>query len=110
MAAARTEARSFEGFESWADLLNYVGTGQPLYYHATLDLRPVRIQATVQRGGQVRVYPPNSAEADPFMADSGHLSRFKREAEEMYYVGADHVCCVDCLDEARLESDQEGDR
>lgn len=70
----------FETFKTWAELLDHIRNGEPVYYHAPMDYRPVRVAAYIRRGGKIRVIPPTS-DADPFMADRSHLDRFKRRSD-----------------------------
>jgi hypothetical protein len=83
----------FEGFESWEDVMSWARRGLPLYYHAPLNICPVRLwheaptraHATyLVRARTLRLTPPDAIgrgperTADPFTADKKHLSRFKR--------------------------------
>jgi len=68
----------FTGFAQWSDLLAYVASNAPLFYHAPLDYAPTRIRPfKVYKNGKVRI-DPLSAGADCFTADPGHLGRFRR--------------------------------
>jgi hypothetical protein len=71
-------ARSFVGFASWPDVLAHVRAGRATWYQAPLDARPVRVRVRLVGSRSVRVEPP-STDADPFVANVDHLSRFKRE-------------------------------
>lgn len=62
-------------FELWTELVDYIREGGHVWYHAPLDVYPVKVEATARRG-RVRVVPP-TRDADPFYADAGHLSRFR---------------------------------
>lgn len=68
--------KGYKAFESWADVLTHVQSGQTVYYHAPMDLHPSAVQAVV-KGGNIRVFPLSKS-ADPFTADNGHLDRFRR--------------------------------
>ncbi len=57
------------GFNSWSEVLEYARSGAPLYYHAPLNVRPVRLGGVIRRT------------SDPFTADKGHLDRFLRPSE-----------------------------
>ena len=74
------ETTKYEPFTSWAQLIDHVRAGYPLYYHAPMDYRPSIVQATIRKDGKIRVSPTFS-DADPFTADMGHLDRFRRWAE-----------------------------
>jgi len=65
-----------EKFESWEDLLMHVAAGLSIWYHAPLDVNPVRVRAEIRSRMKVRVFPP-SRDCDPFTADRGHLDRFR---------------------------------
>lgn len=65
-----------ERFTSWTQLLDHIGSGYPLWYHAPLDHFPASVTAHVRRDGGLHVcaiYGQNT-----FTADAGHLSRFLR--------------------------------
>jgi hypothetical protein len=67
----------FQSFDSWEAVLAYAREGKQLWYHAPLDIRPVRILVVkVFRNGKIRI-DPMSNQADNFTADSGHLNRFR---------------------------------
>jgi hypothetical protein len=70
----------FESFASWPDLLAHIESGavrsEGLWYHAPLDVLPYSVRVELRARGKVRVFPWSSA--DPFTADEGHLSRFRR--------------------------------
>lgn len=74
---------AFEAFNSWKEVLAAAHAGEPLYYHAPLDAHPVRVEVEA-RARSLRVFPPGSRgrgkarTSDPFTADKGHLSRFRR--------------------------------
>jgi hypothetical protein len=70
----------FESFADWAQLTDHVRAGYRLFYQAPLDYRPVLVTAVIRKDGKLRVTPPYS-NADPFTADNGHLTRFRREAK-----------------------------
>jgi len=80
-AALRT---GFCGFETWTDVLTYARRGELLYYHAPLDIEPVRLWTFEVRPRTIRIWPPGSEgrgrtrTADPFTADHHHLDRFRR--------------------------------
>jgi len=68
----------YVGFSSWDEVLAFAKRGGWLFYHAPLDLRPCSVHVVkVYKNGKIRIDP--GAGADPFTADSGHLSRFKRQ-------------------------------
>jgi len=84
---------NFATFATWPELLAYAATGEPLYYHAPLNVEPVRIwkrepepglPCYAVRARSLRITPPDAhgrgarRTADPFTADKGHLDRFKR--------------------------------
>ncbi len=80
------DSSKLQPFAIWAEVLAHVAAGQPIWYQAPLDYRPVHVQAVlyrhwrgrhVQKPTKVRVYPPSS-DCDPFWADAGHLDRFRR--------------------------------
>ena len=77
-----TKTTTYAGFDSWAEVLNWCGTGAPIFYHAPMDYRPARVQVHVYKNHKVRVYPPTN-DADAFTADAGHLSRFRRELAQV---------------------------
>ena len=68
---------AFTTFDSWTQLTDHVRAEYALYYHAPMDYRPARVSAVIRKDGKLRVSPIYS-DADPFTADQGHLSRFKR--------------------------------
>lgn len=83
------------GFSSWRDVIEYAGTGGPLYYKVPLNHHPTRLRPTPgQEGGyetrarSIKIWPYGSTgrgrnrTADPFTADSGHLGRFLRPDAE----------------------------
>lgn len=71
----------YTGFSSWKELLDFIKSGGWLFYHAPLDLRPTSVSVVkVYKNGNIRI-DPNTNDADPFTADPGHLSRFKRQAK-----------------------------
>lgn len=76
-----TPAHTFAPFETWAQLLDAIAAGYPIYYQAPLDARPVMVSAVVRRDGKLRITPPYS-DCDPFNADAGHLPRFRRIIRE----------------------------
>lgn len=70
----------YSSFSSWKELKDYVDDGKTVYYQAPLDRYPVRVRAHTtshKRTAKIRV-TPLSLDADPFTADSGHLSRFRK--------------------------------
>lgn len=69
---------TFQAFASWSELLAHVAQlPKTLWYHAPMDLLPRTVMVTrVFKNGKVRVVPLTN-QADPFTADSGHLSRFR---------------------------------
>lgn len=68
-----------ESFATWEALLDHIAAEYPLAYQAPLDARPVVVTVARRKDGKLRVTPPFS-DADPFTADAGHLSRFRRRA------------------------------
>ena len=70
----------YTGFASWAEVLAFIERGGWLWYHAPMDLRPCSVRVVkVYKNGKIRI-DPGAAGVDPFTADEGHLSRFKRQA------------------------------
>lgn len=84
---------SLVGFSSWREVLDYAGTGAPLYYKAPMDHRATRLRPVdgtpfppcyEVRARTIKIWPYGSVgrgrnrTADPFTADSGHLGRFSR--------------------------------
>ncbi len=69
-------------FESWADVLAYARKHEFVWYHAPLDWRAVRVRCIVspKAPNEIRI-DPRSIDADPFVADEGHLSRFRYPAD-----------------------------
>ena len=67
----------FESFSSWNEVVAAAGAGEKLWYHAPMDILPHNVRVETRRGNKLRVFPW-SRDADPFTADAGHLSRFKR--------------------------------
>ncbi len=78
MTTKSIEGSTYRSFDSWADVLAAASQGVRLFYHAPMDYRPVAI-TTASAGGKARnkikVFPPTN-DADPFVADAGHLDRF----------------------------------
>lgn len=72
-------AVEFLPFDTWDQVLAHVANHYSVWYHAPLDVRPVRVSVTL-RGAKLRVYPPSN-DADPFTADASHLERFRRRVE-----------------------------
>lgn len=77
--------REFLSFGSWRAVLRHADRGVPLYYQAPFDASPVLVR--VARGGKanprtLRVRAPEGASApfDAFVADAGHLDRFRFRA------------------------------
>jgi hypothetical protein len=84
-------------FESWADVLAYAQTGEPIYYKAPMDRYPARLTPSNPKARSpftyqaqtrtIKVWPGGSVgrgrnrTADPFSADAGHLERFLRPIE-----------------------------
>jgi hypothetical protein len=64
-------------FDTWAELLDHISAGYPLWYQAPLDYRPAQVTAVMRKDGKLRVYP-TYADADPFTADAVHLERFRK--------------------------------
>jgi len=80
-------------FTAWKDVLFDSQLGEPFYYWAPMDARPVRFIARSNgsaptpgtyeaRARTIRIWPPGSVgrgryrTSDPFTADAGHLDRF----------------------------------
>jgi hypothetical protein len=73
-------------FQTWKEVIAHVASGAETYYQAPLNVAPVRIAASVAspRSRKVSVRPwgyplayhHSKMPYDPFMADSGHLTRF----------------------------------
>ena len=77
LRAGDRRARKPQTFATWADLLDAVGAGYPLYYQAPMDYRAAQVSAVLRKDGKLRV-TPTYTDADPFTADQGHLGRFRR--------------------------------
>ncbi len=74
--------RLFESFGSWSEVLEHACAGTRLYYHASLDRQPSRVEVTrVFKNGKLRIDPLNNS-VDPFTADESHLDRMKREVSK----------------------------
>lgn len=71
---------TLQPFATWADVIAHVARGGECWYHAPLDVLPHAVRTELRKGGKVRVFPW-TREADPFTADAGHLSRFRRKVE-----------------------------
>lgn len=67
------------GFESWDELLGFIATGQPLWYHAPLDVHPTWIEARPFKNRKIRVRPNGHSDGS-FTAEecAEHLRRFVR--------------------------------
>lgn len=76
-------SEGFESFQSWQQLLDHIKAGYALWYQAPLDHTPVQVSALLRRTGQLRVSPMWHSDADDFLADMGHLSRFRRRASRL---------------------------
>lgn len=81
----------FERFETWADVVSYAKQHGHLYYQASLDASPVRLDAKLPKRkprnsvvpgdgwkGCIRLIPYAALEADPFVVFSDHLGRMRR--------------------------------
>lgn len=68
-------------FASWDEVLKHVQAKHPIWYQAPLDPRPTRLTHLMcrQHWRKVWIYV-NPIDGDSFMADSGHLSRFRKLA------------------------------
>lgn len=66
-------------FATWTEVLAWVHAGKRIRYHAPLDIFPRHVFARV-RGKRLRI-DPLTKDADPFWADSGHLSRVTKWIE-----------------------------
>jgi hypothetical protein len=77
-----TTPAGFAHFPNWRAVLEYAAAGGPLYYHAPLDFRPVKLWDYKVRARTLRIWPHGSRGRgrmrthDPFTADKGHLNRF----------------------------------
>ena len=70
----------FETFGSWKEVLAAAERGDRLWYLAPMNTRPSSVMVVkIYKNGKLRI-DPLSNQADPFNADSGHLSRFRRRA------------------------------
>lgn len=69
-----------ELFDSWDSVLEYAKPGHILLYQAPMDPKPghVRVLNVSNRKKTIRLEPWPRRDADPFTADSGHLSRFRK--------------------------------
>lgn len=68
----------WQTFSTWSDVLAAARRGERLWYQAPLDARPSSILIVkVYKNDKIRI-DPLSNQADPFTADAGHLSRFRR--------------------------------
>ena len=66
-------------FATWSEVLKFIENGGWLWYHAPLDMRPTSVRVVkVYKNGKIKIDPMTSG-ADPFIADSGHLSRMRRQ-------------------------------
>ncbi len=62
-------------FTSWDDVLHAAQSGARLFYHAPMDLRPIRVHVVrVCKNRKIRI---KALSGVVFTADSGHLSRFR---------------------------------
>ena len=67
----------YNTFKTWTDVLSFVDRGGWLWYHAPLDLRPSSVTVVKRfKNGKLRL----SSGDVTFTADSGHLSRMRRQA------------------------------
>lgn len=64
-------------FRDWAQLIDHIAAGYPLWYQAPMDYRPAQVSVVVRKDGKLRVSSIYT-DADPFTADQGHLDRFRR--------------------------------
>jgi hypothetical protein len=66
-------------FLTWDDVLKHARSEATLFYHAPMDrsARSVRVMR-VSKDGRIRI-DPMSNDADPFWADSAHLTRFRKK-------------------------------
>jgi hypothetical protein len=82
-------------FGSWPEVMAHAQAGRPLYYQAPLNHQATRFLpgsnqsfSYQAKGRTIRMWPPGSTghgksrTADPFNADSKHLDRFSRPAEQ----------------------------
>jgi hypothetical protein len=70
----------FIGFDSWDEVLAFIGSGGWLWYQAPLDVRPSSVRVVrVYKNGKIRL-DPGCSDCDPFTADKGHLSRMRRQS------------------------------
>ncbi len=64
----------FKTFATWSDVVTAANRSVVLWYHAPLDIHPVRVHVVrVFKNGKIRI----SAIGLTFTADSGHLNRFR---------------------------------
>lgn len=109
----------FEAFDTWQQVIDTVEVTGAAWYHAPLDWKPrlVRAYATEQ---VVTIRPHGFGDSfDSFIADSGHLSRFRRpviENEDRYdheehqrYGHAKLAGCGICDAAAPKPDDEPGD-
>lgn len=69
------------GFATMAEVVAHLKAGKPLFYKVPLSYRSVRIDGYARPFGKVRVYIRAhrlDPESDPFVADEGHLDRFRK--------------------------------
>lgn len=67
----------FKPFETWDQVLEAARSGG-LYYQAPMDRSPRYVSIVkIFNNGKIRV-DPLSRDADKFIADAGHLLRFRR--------------------------------
>lgn len=70
---------NFGTFSSWQDVIAHVRAGKEILYHAPMDWRPVIVRCHVRPSEpDIVQVDPRTMDADPFGADSGHLTRFRR--------------------------------
>jgi hypothetical protein len=66
---------TFTTFSTWAEVLDDAHKGAPLFYHAPLDVYPVRAYTVrVYKNGKIRIQGGSLT----FTVDSGHLNRFRK--------------------------------
>lgn len=71
-----------ESFWDWAQLIDHVRAEYPLWYHASTDVQPIMVSATVRSDGKLRISSWRDS-FDPFTADAKHLDRFRRNASRV---------------------------
>jgi len=73
--------QKFETFSNWNDVLAAASAGESLWYHAPMDINPSSVGVEPRRGNKLRVFSRRGRRLS-FIADAGHLSRFKRRVPQ----------------------------